>query len=101
MIQFQLDPAQLEEMVISATEKVLAKQQQDPLNHLPIALSKERLCEELDISASTAVTLFRREGFPVVRNLGGPKVPTHLLLKWLEKEANWVQQHAGPNRRLG
>lgn len=100
MIEIKLDSTQIEDMVASVAERVIAKQQEQQ-HHLPIVLSKERLCEELDISTSTATTLFRRADFPVARNLGGPKVVTHLLLQWLEREAGWVEKNAGPKRRLG
>jgi len=100
MIEIKLDSTQIEDMVAAVAERVIAKHQEQQ-HGLPIVLSKERLCEELDISLSTATSLFRRPDFPVARNLGGPKVVTHLLIEWLEREAGWVQKHAGPNRKLG
>lgn len=102
MIEFKLDPTQIEDMVAAVAEKVIAKQQQETYkNRLPIALSKKRFCEELDISMSTATEVFRRPDFPVIRELGGTKVVTHLLFEWLERESGWVDKNAGSKRRLG
>lgn len=102
MIQFQLDPAQLEEMVISATEKILAKQQeQAPVSGLPLTLSKKQVEEQLGLGATKVQELFKRKDFPVIWELGHPKVVTHLLIKWLESHSEWVEENQTTRRRLG
>lgn len=64
-------------------------------NSLPPILNRTQFMELLDISAPTATALFKRPDFPVTREFGNPRIPTSLLLRWVEEHTDWIEAHAG------
>lgn len=67
---------------------------------LPPVLTKTQFCELLDISLPKAGELFKRPDFPVNREFGNPRIPTNLLLKWIEDHTDWVDANAGARRAI-
>lgn len=102
MIEIKLDSTQIEDMVAAVAERVIAKQQeQAPIAGLPLTLSKKQVEEHLGIGATKVQELFNRSDFPVTRVCGHPRVPTQLLIKWLEQHTNWVEENRPARRRHG
>lgn len=66
------------------TEKL---KQSDKQNDLPPLLTRRQFMELVDISHTKCNELFNRDDFPVVRELGHPRVPTKLFFEWVEKSA--------------
>ncbi|AZS18282.1 DNA-binding protein [Paenibacillus lutimineralis] len=69
-------------------------------NTLPPVLTKEQLMDLLDIKVTKTTELLNREDFPVTRELGRPRVLTHLLLLWIEDHTDWVRENVGEKSRL-
>nr|WP_246096639.1 hypothetical protein [Paenibacillus sinopodophylli] len=72
---------------------------------LPPLLTKTDLKKFLDIGDTKASELLNRPDFPVCRELGHPRVPTALLMRWIEQHTEWTGANAGDgwpgNRRHG
>jgi hypothetical protein len=62
----------------------------------PPLLSKSDLMEFAGIKAGKASELLNRPDFPVIRDFGHPRVPLHLLMKWIEEHTDWMEENA-PN----
>lgn len=60
----------------------------------PPLLSKSDLEKFLGIKNNKASELLNREDFPVTREFGRPKVPTHLLISWIDTHTDWVETQA-------
>nr|WP_244864927.1 DNA-binding protein [Xylanibacillus composti] len=60
----------------------------------PPVLSRTKLMEFLGIKETKASELMNRADFPVIREFGHPKVPTHLLLKWIDSHTDWVEENS-------
>lgn len=73
-------------------ERIEAHQKWPPL------LSRKDLMEFLGIRANKASELLNRPDFPVIRDFGHPKVPTHLLLKWIDEHTQWIQENSEYDR---
>jgi hypothetical protein len=65
------------------------------IKELPPFLTRKQFMELLDIGESKTAELFNREDFPVNREFGNPRVPTHLLMRWVDEHTEWVSNHAG------
>lgn len=92
MIEIKLDSTQIEDMIAAVAERVIARQQeQTSVIGLPLTLSKKQVEEHLGIGATKVQELFNRTDFPVIREYGHPKVPTHLLIKWIEQHTTWIE----------
>jgi hypothetical protein len=61
-------------------------------NQLPPMMSRKQLMEFLQIGHSKCAELLRRPDFPVFRE-AGVLIPTHLLMKWIEKNTRWVEEN--------
>lgn len=71
---------------------------------LPPILTRKQFMELLDIGEAKTAELFNRPGFPVNREFGHPRIPTGLLMKWIEEHTEWVVENAGErwkNKRKG
>lgn len=64
-------------------------------NELPPVLTRKQFMEFLDIGESKTAELFNRPGFPVNREFGHPRIPTGLLMKWIDEHTEWVDENAG------
>ncbi|AIQ59727.1 hypothetical protein [Paenibacillus borealis] len=62
---------------------------------LPPVLSRTQFMELLNISAPVATALFKRPDFPVNREFGNPRIPTALLLRWIEEHTDWAEDNVG------
>lgn len=60
---------------------------------LPPLLSRTQFMELVGIGPTKCNELFNRRDFPVNRELGHPKVPTHLLFKWIDENTEWIQEN--------
>lgn len=63
-------------------------------NQLPPMLSRKQLMELLQIGPTKCSELLNRPDFPVFRE-AGVLIPTHLLMKWIEKNTRWVEDNTG------
>ncbi|MEH7392440.1 hypothetical protein [Bacillus sp. JJ1474] len=62
------------------------------LNNLPLVLTREEAMNVLRCGPTKMAELMARPDFPVNREFG-VKIPTHLLMKWIEKNTNWIEQN--------
>ncbi|GGF83045.1 hypothetical protein GCM10010912_30210 [Paenibacillus albidus] len=62
---------------------------------LPLVLNRAQFMELLDISPPKFTELMKRPDFPVNREFGNPRIPTGLLLRWIEKHTDWVEENTG------
>jgi hypothetical protein len=94
MFKLELDEQLLKKVVSEAVSAAL--EQTKPTSSLPPVLTRTQLMELLDIKSTKAAELFNRQDFPVTRELGHPRVLTHLLIQWLEDHTDWVGKNTGP-----
>ena len=90
-VDIDFDNEQFRKVLQEELEKWESKKQ----NHTkwPPLLSRNQLMEFLGIKANKASELLNRQDFPVTREFGHPKVPTHLLMKWIEEHTQWVEKN--------
>jgi hypothetical protein len=92
LLKVDLDLSNLEKVISESITKALEKH--SFYNNLPPLLTKSQLMELLDIGATKAAELLNREDFPVIREFGHPRVPTHLFMKWIDEHTEWVHSNA-------
>lgn len=90
-----MDSEDLERMLEKVVEQKLKEHAVQVPTSLPPVLNKTQFMELLDIGANKAQELFNRPGFPVNREFGHPRIPTGLLLKWIDEHTEWVEENAG------
>lgn len=61
---------------------------------LPQLMTRKQFMAFANIGEAKCAELFHRQDFPVNREFGHPRVPRHLLFKWIDQNTNWVQIHA-------
>lgn len=93
MLEVKFDAQQLESIINAAVDKALERHSLQ--NSLPPILNRTQFMELLDIGPTKAAELFNREDFPVFREMGHPRILTHLLLQWCERHTDWTEKHAG------
>lgn len=93
MFKVDLDLSKLQEAISTAVDEALERHVLK--SSLPTLLTKTQLMELLDIKATKASELLNREDFPVIREFGHPRVPTHSLLVWIDEHTEWVRQNTG------
>ena len=59
---------------------------------LPKILTRAEAMELLKCGPTKMSELMAREDFPVNREIG-VKIPTHMLLNWIEKNTRWVEEN--------
>lgn len=94
----EMDFTQLQEVIKSAVNEALEKQMF--VSGLPPVLTRQQLMDLLDIGSTKATELLNREDFPVTREFGHPRVPTRLLMMWIEEHTEWINSNAGDNWRV-
>ena len=62
------------------------------LGNLPLVLTREEAMKILRCGPTKMAELMAKPGFPVNREIG-IKIPTHMLMKWIEKNTNWMEQN--------
>ncbi|MBA2943184.1 DNA-binding protein [Paenibacillus sp. CGMCC 1.16610] len=92
VLKVEIDTSHLEKVIAEAVEQAIKRHSM--VNSLPPMLSRIQLCEFLGIKETKASELMNRQDFPVIREFGYPKVPTHLLFKWIDGHTEWMQKNA-------
>ncbi|MFJ8245210.1 hypothetical protein [Peribacillus asahii] len=59
---------------------------------LPPILTRGEAMEVLKCGPTKMSELMARSDFPVNREFG-IKIPTHMLMKWIEKNTSWMEQN--------
>ncbi|MBG9795619.1 hypothetical protein ABD76_25430 [Paenibacillus dendritiformis] len=90
---FEVDVDFLSEIINNAIKKAFDNLKVK--NELPLLLTRTQLMELLDIGSTKASELLNREDFPVIREFGHPRVPTHLFMIWIEEHTEWVRENTG------
>ncbi|WP_342422932.1 DNA-binding protein [Paenibacillus sp. FSL E2-0178] len=75
-------------------ETVAASVQTATTQELPPFLRREEFMNLLGIGEAKTAELFNRPDFPVIRDFGHPRVVTHLLMQWAEKQVGWINENA-------
>lgn len=95
MFQLQIDDKTVdsiaEKIAIKAFEKFSKKMEMH--TDLPPLLSREQLKEFLGIKDNKASELLARKDFPVLREVGRPKIPTKQLLLWIDNNTEWITEN--------
>ncbi|MEK4106912.1 DNA-binding protein [Paenibacillus sp. FSL R10-2791] len=78
-------------------ETVAASVQTATTQDLPPFLRREEFMNLLGIGEAKTAELFNRPDFPVIRDFGHPRVVTHLLMQWAEKQVGWINEKASEN----
>jgi hypothetical protein len=60
---------------------------------LPSILTREEAMNLLRCGPTKMAELMARPDFPVNRQFG-VKIPTRMLMKWIEKNTNWIEQNS-------
>jgi hypothetical protein len=62
------------------------------INDLPLILTREEAMNVLRCGPTKMAELMNRPDFPVTREVG-VKIPTHMLMKWIERNTRWVEEN--------
>ena len=93
MLSVQMDFEKLEQIIKAAVDAAIEKH--SLANSMPALMTRTQLKEYLEIGDTKASELLNRADFPVCRELGHPRVPTHLFMKWIEQHTDWMDANAG------
>lgn len=94
MLNIQFDAETFREII---REEMKAAQEQKPvtIQELPAMLTRDELKDFLRIGDTKASELLSRADFPVLRE-AGVLIPTHLLMRWVEDNTQWIQKNTKP-----
>lgn len=103
MLNVQFDPEAFREII---REELEAANKKKPvtiqelsakvsIQELPALLTKQEFKKLLNIGETKASELLKRADFPVLRE-AGVLIPTHLLMRWIEDNTQWIQKNAKP-----
>ncbi|NUU62656.1 hypothetical protein [Paenibacillus agri] len=90
-----MEEADLERLLDKVVSRAIEAYAVQVPSSLPPVLSRTQFMELLDISAPKASEVMKRPDFPVNREFGNPRIPTGLLLRWIDSHTDWVEQNAG------
>ena len=93
MFKVDMDLSKLQEAISTAVDEALERHSLK--SSLPTLLNKTQLMELFDIGSTKASELLNRQDFPVIREFGHPRVPTHSLMAWIDEHTEWVRENAG------
>ena len=80
-VEAELTDAQLDLLA----EKIASKMQEQQRYHgLPPNMRRRQFMEEFDVNSTRASELFQRPDFPIIDELGHPRVNTKLLFEWMD-----------------
>ncbi|MEK3882383.1 DNA-binding protein [Paenibacillus sp. PL2-23] len=101
MFKVEIDTEQIQRLINESVAKAIEKH--SFARSLPPVLTRSQLMEFLDIGSTKAAELLNRADFPVVRELGHPRILTHQLIQWMERHSDWVNDNAPDHKfsRLG
>lgn len=96
MFKLDLDDEVIDAVAIKIADRAYEKltKRLDAHEQWPPLLSRKDLMAFLGIKENKASELLNRSDFPVIRDFGHPKVPTHLLMKWIDDHTNWMEDNA-------
>ncbi|MGG3278838.1 DNA-binding protein [Paenibacillus solani] len=97
-LQVQFDYTQLQDAINIAVDQALERHTLK--SSLPPLLTKSQLMDLLDIGATKASELLNREDFPVIREFGHPRVPTHSLMIWIDEHTDWIRDNSGEKSKV-
>lgn len=100
MLNVQFDPEAFREIIREELKAAASKQKPVTvtpvtLQELPAMLTREELKAFLRIGETKASELLARADFPVLRE-AGVLIPTHLLMRWVEDNTQWIQKNSKP-----
>lgn len=93
ILKVDIDLDSLQQVINNAVDEAIERHALK--SQLPPLLTKPQLQDFLDIGTTKASELLNREDFPVIREFGHPRVPTHLLMIWIDEHTDWVRENAG------
>lgn len=91
MLKVTIDPEQLQTLINDSIDKAIERH--GLKNSLPPMLDRKHLMEFFDVGSNKVTEMFNRQDFPVLREFGHPRVPTHLLFKWIDEHTEWVREN--------
>lgn len=94
MLNVQFDAEAFRKII---REEMNAAKEQKPvtIQELPAMLTRDELKDFLRIGDTKASELLSRADFPVLRE-AGVLIPTHLLMRWVEDNTQWIQKNTKP-----
>lgn len=92
MLKVEIDTDHLQRLINDSVAKAL--ENHSFAQSLPPILSRQQLMELLGIGSTKAAELLNRADFPVVRELGHPRILTHQLIQWMERHSEWIDDNA-------
>jgi predicted DNA-binding transcriptional regulator AlpA len=85
---FSFDEDRFRQIIREEVESVQAKQE-----GVPKLMDTKELMAFLGVSRSKASELLKRADFPVIRELGHPRVPAQQLMQWIDRHTEWVEEN--------
>lgn len=98
IFKVQVDFSQLQDAINDAVDRAIERHALK--SSLPPILTKQELMNLLDIKATKASELLNREDFPVIREFGHPRVPTHSLMTWIDEHTEWTKNNVGEKSKV-
>lgn len=98
IFKVQVDFGQLQDAINDAVDQAI--QRHALKSSLPPILTKQQLMDLLDVGATKAGELLNREDFPVIREFGHPRVPTHSLMIWIDEHTEWIRDNVGGKSKV-
>lgn len=90
-----MDSDDLERLLDKVVSRAIEAYAVQVPSSLPPVLNRIQFMDLLDISAPKATELMKRPDFPVNREFGNPRIPTGLLLQWIDDNTDWIDKNVG------
>ncbi|MBY0122194.1 hypothetical protein [Bacillus sp. S/N-304-OC-R1] len=92
MFTMQFDEQLIEQLANKIADRAtdILAERIGSLNNLPLIMTREEAMNVLRCGPTKMAELMARPDFPVNREFG-VKIPTHMLMKWIEKNTNWME----------
>ena len=82
----------LAEKIADKATEVMLERVESMRTDLPPILTRDEAMKVLKCGSTKMSELMARSDFPVNRDLG-VKIPTHMLMKWVEKNTRWMEHN--------
>lgn len=94
LFKLDFDDALIDALAEKIADKatVIIRDRMSTLNDFPVVLTRDEAMKILRCGPTKMAELMARQDFPVNREVG-VKIPTHMLMKWIEKNTGWVEQN--------